>query len=414
MSKVIKAEIKKVMPWKPKDGFHQFRIIIQYRTEQEPHKRQYLTQVVKAAKLGIAQSIAETLRYEVATGKLQKSAHEVIVKEQPLTLRDGYALYEERMMARKRPIQTITSTRALFENHLFPVLGETALDEINDHAVNTVLKKELADKIAKGQLSMVTANHHVSRLKNCLNLLYQLGKKKTPVPAWEAFTPKTPEEAKPAKHKHAVITKADFEEALRRAAELEDPVYPAFLYLTGHCALRLGEALGLQWSHVHLDATPEYPHGFIRVEYQKDNRGELRHCKGKLGQTEVPLSEKANQALRALQGSQPAGTKMVLTVLCQRRVYRGIVVTRAIREKRRDRAYWAPPHRNDVINWCHALLGTGNVHGARHFAITRLANSGAALKTVKDFARHANVNTTLGYFDSTKAELGAAITKAFD
>ncbi|HVW30128.1 MAG TPA: hypothetical protein VHC69_32440, partial [Polyangiaceae bacterium] len=247
-SKVIKARIAKVSPYKPENGINRFRILIDYRLESSPSRRRIFSQVVKAKNIVLAQEHAETLRYEVKKGQhvpFEEETEELpVIKTKALTLEEAYPEYEKRMKDRGRQELTIFNTKRLFELHIFPVLGNYPVDDIDGNAINETLKTSLNRKIANGEITKRTAKFFMARLKSCLQTLHVKGLRAKPCPPIETFGKDEDKALSPYKNK--VISEEQFQAALNLAHQL-GPVYVVFLLLGGHCGLRLGEIMGLAW-----------------------------------------------------------------------------------------------------------------------------------------------------------------------
>jgi integrase len=170
--------------------------------------------------------------------------------------------------------------------------------------------------------------------------------------------------------------------------------------VTLHQALRLGEALGLQWEDVDFAA------GKLHVRRSLDREGNLGPCKvqnqedfergrGAL----IELTSLAREALLELRGSATSGLVFRNRAGDPRRLHD---VQRAFR-KARERAALPVTEEGRVV-----------FHSLRHTGIARLANHPAIpLVHVRDFARHADLATTQGYVHKIEsATVTAAIGEA--
>jgi integrase len=152
-----------------------------------------------------------------------------------------------------------------------------------------------------------------------------------------------------------------------------------------HEALRLGEALGLEWRDIDFAA------GRLHVRRAVDRYGNLGPCKGQSRDdfergkgALIELTPRAREALLELRADSDGSGPVFLTGAGTRR--RIGDVQRAFRTAR-ERAGLAVTEDGPLV-----------VHSLRHTGISRLANHPAIpLVHVRDFARHKDLATTQGY-----------------
>jgi integrase len=147
-----------------------------------------------------------------------------------------------------------------------------------------------------------------------------------------------------------------------------------------HQALRIGEVLGLQWDDV------DFAGGKLAVRRSLGRHRTLGPTKG--GREEViPLTPKAREALLELRMERPEGEGPIFRSHLGGQRQLG-EVQRAF-DKARKRAGL-----DDVV-----------FHSLRHTGISRLANhAGIPLVQVRDFARHTDLATTMGYMHKIESE----------
>jgi integrase len=348
-----------------------------------------------------------------------------------LTLKEAYFFpvrgYRDRLIARNSPATTIVNTDNLFAKHIFPVLGNYAVESVNSTAINVVLKNSLKAKIDSGELAGQTADNYLSRLKACLSGLIRSELRIAAIPPLEFFDSETEVE-----HKHKIITPADFDQALVRAASVPHPVLAAtlkaFVFLSCAAGLRLGEVLGLVWSRVNLIASTEYPNGFVLIDQQQDSKKVVRDTKGrrkkKKQEQRIPLSSGTRDSLlnlQAVRGHHLDATDSVILVEKTFIEFDGFVLQRRARSK--ATASWVTPARGDLfdqveksgkrVGWMGFLFGHGNHHAMRHHFVTQVVNSAVSIKHASKLARHSSVLTTEKYLDTTVSDMSAGIEKAF-
>lgn len=184
-----------------------------------------------------------------------------------------------------------------------------------------------------------------------------------------------------------VHTEEEFSELLR-AARADGPLALGILLLGGDCGLRRGEILALNVERIRWG---RWGHGGLHVARQiiAGKEGPPKHGLVR----DVPLSERAAEAMKALVGARRSGPALLSHV--RTRLYAELYYT-TIR-----RVYQA------------AGIPYQNPHILRHTAISRLANTpGLPLPWVQQIAGHRDIKTTMGYVHGQAEHLGEAMALA--
>ena len=169
------------------------------------------------------------------------------------------------------------------------------------------------------------------------------------------------------------------------------------ILLTLYGALRLGEVCGLEWQDIDFEA------GRITVRQQVGKDGRIGTPKGGKVET-IPMSPQARRLLASLKiaaADKSGGAPVVTNTLGGHRGPRD--VQRAFDKARRYAGLTDEPR-------------SLRFHDLRHTSISMLANVPAAdIVQVQAFARHANMQTTLGYVHKIeKPEWTDAVGSAFE
>jgi integrase len=182
-----------------------------------------------------------------------------------------------------------------------------------------------------------------------------------------------------------VHSEEEFSELLQAA---DSPLSLCILLLAGDCGLRRGEILALDCERIRWG---RWGHGGLNVSRQMLNGKGAPPKHGLV--RDVPLSERAAEALKVLVGGRRTGPALLSHV--GTRLYAELYYT--------------------VLKRAYALAGITyrNPHALRHTAISRLANTpGMALPWVQQIAGHRDIKTTMGYVHGATAHLGEAMAMA--
>lgn len=157
--------------------------------------------------------------------------------------------------------------------------------------------------------------------------------------------------------------------------------------------LRRGEAMGLSWEDVDLDAR------VLTVRHSYDDLGNLKDPKTRSGHRPLPMPDRVVDALRALRDAQRGRfcvSRILLASGATEPVQTGSTPVFSDEIGRR-----MLPH--SLTRWwdrnrkSYGLDGW-TIHELRHSYLTELARQGVAPKVVQELAGHSNIATTLSIY----------------
>jgi integrase len=283
---------------------------------------------------------------------------------------------------RPRSIETFDR---IYELHVAPRFGRTKVREISKRAIESWLaglkrKDGREGELATGTRRLILATldillaHAVEM--GALGSVPKLGRKRTP---------------KQGEARRRILGQDEETALLFSCGRI--PWLRPIVTVALHQALRLGEVAGLQWDDV------DFGVGKLRVAQSLGRDGRLGPTKG--GKVcSIPLTPAAREALLRLRGESDGQGFVFKNTLGGQRQLRD--VQRAF-DKARTRAGLPVTEDGPVV-----------FHSLRHTGISRLANHPAIpLVHVRDFARHADLATTMGYMHKIEdAEVTNAIGEA--
>jgi len=256
--------------------------------------------------------------------------------------------------------------------HLKPALGQVKLDKLTALQVQSFYRRKL--DCGQSAASVLKIHSTLSKaLKQAVR--YRL----TPTNVCTDVTP-----PRPTKAEITVLTTEQLK-ALLRAAEGTN-LYPLWV-LMSTTGIRIGEALGLRWEDLDMDA------GTLRIG-RTLNRG-------------VP--------------SQPK------TLSSRRTVKLSMLATRALRQHEKKGAWIFCTNRGTCINvnnlrnrtWKQLLEraelpSSTRMHDLRHSAATLLLSRGVPVKVVSEMLGHADVSITLSIYAHVLPDMQSATAAAMD
>jgi integrase len=283
-----------------------------------------------------------------------------------ITLGEVYAAWVEAREMRARSAETFD---VIYRCHIEPTLGRRKVRDLDSQAMLVWLAALKRKDGKDGELAPATKRLILSTLQLVLQHAVETGAL--------GSVPKLPKRRVPQAGPGRKRILTQDEEQVLLAYCAPSPWLRPVITVALHQALRLGEVAGLQWEDI------DWVGGKLRVRQALGRDGNLGPTKSGREDT-IQLNPAARAALLDLR-QESDGTGFVFrNKLGARRQLRDI--TRAF-EKARDRAGL-----EDVV-----------FHSLRHTGISRLANHPAISPVrVRDFARHSNLATTMGYMHSTE------------
>jgi integrase len=285
-------------------------------------------------------------------------------KEVPTLREFGPRFIENYAKANQQKASGVASKQSILNRHLYPLLGDRKLDQIDDEDVQRI-KAALAARNRK------TVNNVLTVLAKLLKVAVK----------WKvlAMLPCTVELLKVSHAVPGFYEFADYAHLVETAAKI-DPRVQLTVLLGGDAGLRRGEMIGLRWCDVDLRR------GHLCVQ-QADWKGVVDTPKSGRGRI-VPL------------------TRALATLLARHRHLRSERVLCL------DDGLPVPGH---ILRDWHekaqrraSLPGKGGLHILRHTFCSHLAMRGAPAKAIQELAGHQNLTTTLHYMHlSPSARQGA-------
>jgi integrase len=274
----------------------------------------------------------------------------------------------------RRSVRTVVLYRQQLEQHIVPVLGHLAANEVNLSDV-----RRLIDLVSAKGLAPSTVASVVNLLSGLLRYGIKVGVvERNPVRDLDP-------EDRPSVQRMTEPRYLTSDEVARLLGRMTDTFRP----IAATCALaglRVSEALGLTWGDVDLDAKT------ITVSKQLGTRGERVPAKTIASRAPLPLLPALERELRAHRSRQAERNL--------RFVHRDALVFSTTRGKPQSRrnTLRAVQHAGDEVG----LNGEGRervgLHDLRHsFVAIALAN-GVTLPEAAMLARHANPRVTLAVY----------------
>ncbi len=266
--------------------------------------------------------------------------------------------------ANRQKASTIYAKERIFENHLYPVLGDRQLDRITDELVQG-LKADLSSKAPK------TVN----------NILTVLGKTLRLAVKWKVISamPCTIELLKVSNLVPEFYEFAEYRRLVGAARAL-DPRALLVVLLGGDAGLRAGEMMGLRGE----DADLRRSQLVIERAVWRDTVDSPKSGRGRI----IPMTEALAEAFGKV------------------RLVRGAAVLLGD-----DGAV----RRRDLRRWLRSAQRAANVklsegpHVLRHTFCSHLAMRGAPAKAIQELAGHSNLTTTYRYMHLSPAAREGAI-----
>ncbi len=334
----------------------------------------------------------------------QKRTGQVVKAGRIPTVEQWLTTYLDTVAPRRCDPTTIYDYRSKMRNWVYPVVGRTRADRLRPDQLDDVyLKMQRAGKADSSILKV----HRI--LTRALEIAYRRGV----VPRNVAKLIDSPTvkrvEILPLTEAEAVAV-LDTATATRRRNAARWSVGLAI-------GLRQGEALGLRWLYVDLDA------GEIRVWWQLHRRSAEHGCGGTCGrkrggncpQKVLPMRSGEIHVAGGLVLKEPKG-KSKRTIPIPKELVTALKAHREIQDLERQFAGSAylshgfvfahPDGRpldpgDDYDDWKGLLAAAGvrdaRVHDGRHTAATLLLAQGVALEVVQELLGHSDIRVTRGY-----------------
>jgi integrase len=257
----------------------------------------------------------------------------------------------------------------LFNNHLFPVFGDTPINAIN----RAQISRFLLDKREAGYMSS-TCNRLLARLKATLSYAVELE-----IDGFDRNPARGIRQLREPPHRDRFLTREEARRLLESLDLSESPMLKfiiPFLLMTG---ARKSEALNAEWGHIDFSARQWV------VPVSKSGKPRF-----------IPLSQAAvNILLEAKRFTlkNHGECKFVFPNILTGKPYTQIFYPWDVARKR-------------------AGLPDVRIHDLRHSFASALVNEGMTLYDVKELLGHANISTTQRYAHLTQHRLMEAASKA--
>lgn len=348
----------------------------------------------------------------------QKKAGQVVKPGRPVTVQQWLETYFETVAARRIDPTTITGYRSKMRNYVYPQAGSVRIDRLTPEHVDRIYldmqRRGLAD-------ATIVQTHRI--LSRALEVAFRRGM----IPRNVAKLLEDNPTAK--KREMTAFTEAEAKQVLAAAERRRNSARWSVGLALG---LRQGEALGLRWQHVDLDA------GIMQVFWQLHRRpfehgcadgkptcGRRRggNCPQKVLRMrtgEIQLD--GGLILKAPKGSGKATMSIPAELVAELRRHKEI---QELEKAMAESAYakhglvfaeldGSPidPAR-DWAQWKELLKTAGvrdvRVHDARHTAATLMLAQGVQIEVVQEVLRHSSIVVTRGY-QHVASEMAKAAT----
>lgn len=323
----------------------------------------------------------------------QRDAGTVTTSGRTPSVGEWLTYWLDNVAARKVRLSTLQGYRSRVNCHLIPSLGAHRLDRLRPEHVEKFYSACESEGMAP---SYVLQMHRI--LSRALKVAHQRGRVARNVCELVDAPSVIREEVQP-------LTQEDARGILRAAAGRRNSARWSVALALG---LRQGEALGLLWDYVDLDA------GMVRVRWQLQRlagRGlVLVEPKSRASRRTLALPRQLVDALRLHQEAQQeervaAGELWDDTVpTLDGKVFRGLVFAQPNGRPMDPRADWA--------QWKQLCREAGareaRLHDARHTAASILLAQGVPARVVMELLGHSQIGLTLGTYSHVAPELSRA------
>ncbi|MCX5066962.1 site-specific integrase [Micromonospora lupini] len=356
----------------------------------------------------------------------QKKAGAVVKAGRGVSLQEWLETYLETVASRRCDPTTVTGYRTYMRNYVYPVAGKVRIDRLTPEHIDRIY---LAMQDAGRAQATIVQTHRI--LSRALEVAYRRGM--TPRNAAKVI-----EDAPKAKRREMqALTEAEALAVLTAAERIRNSARWSVGLAIG---LRQGEALGLRWSYVDLDA------GTMDVFWQLHRRpfehgcgspatcgrkraGNCPQRKQRLRTGEQPIA--GGLILKAPKGSGKATIPIPSELVAELRRHREV---QELEKVMAEGAYAThdlvfadvdgspiDPAR-DWAEWKSLCKAAGvpdlPLHGGRHTAASLMIAQGVPIEVVQEVLRHSAIQVTRGYVhvasDSAKAatdRMGATLLR---
>ncbi|NES28959.1 tyrosine-type recombinase/integrase [Micromonospora terminaliae] len=313
----------------------------------------------------------------------KRDAGDVTSAGKPPTVGEWLTYWLDNVAERKVRPSTLQGYRSKVTKHLIPALGEHRLDRLQpEHVERFYGSLETAGMAPATVLQL----HRI--LSRSLKVAHQRGRVARNVCALVDSPSVSREEVQP-------LTAADARAILAAAAGRRNGARWSVALALG---LRQGEALGLKWEFVDLDA------GLLRVRWQLQRltgRGlVLVEPKSRASRRSVAVPPQLVDALRKHRAEQDAERQLAGELWQDHDLVFTQPNGKPI-EPRRDWAQWKQLCRD-------AGVREARLHDARHTAASILLAQGVPARVVMELLGHSQIGLTLGTYSHVAPELSRA------
>jgi len=291
------------------------------------------------------------------------------------TVQEFAEIYQRDGLTGHKPTARKASRHHL-ENYIVPTLWAVRLDEINGPVVQRVVNAGMRNSLSR---------------KTILNVLGTLRSMLQRARAWN-YQVKTFEYADvtlPPDEVHDQVRSYTTDEALLLIQNAPSVKWKTCFAMMAYLGLRCGEALGIAWDHVDLDAQ------VLRVR-QAVVEGEIQTVKSKNSRRDLHIPDYLVALLKEYRLKEWKQNPWNLLFTNRRnQPYHGNRVREFVFNPLRDRLG----------------LGEGAFHAFRHGCATAQLQAGASIVTVKENLGHAKVETTLRYTHAISGDQRDAVNR---
>ena len=290
------------------------------------------------------------------------------------TVREFAEIYQRDGLTGHKPTARKASRHHL-ENYIIPTLGAVRLDEINgpfvQRVVNAGMRNSLSRKTILNVLGTLRAMLQRARAWNYQVKTFEYGDITLP-----------PDEVRDQTRSYTP------DESLLLIENAPSLKWKTCFAMMAYLGLRCGEALGIAWDHVDLNAH------VLRVR-QAVVDGEIQTVKSKNSRRDLHLPDYLVALLKEYRSEWRENPWNLLFT------------------NRRNKPYHANRVREFVFNPLRDRLelGEGALHAFRHGAATAQLQAGASIVTVKENLGHAKVETTLRYTHAISGDQRDAVNR---
>lgn len=290
-----------------------------------------------------------------------------------MTLTDFAEIFEADHLAMLKPASA-HAARSMLRRHITPTLGCLPLDQLQGRAPQL-----LVNKMAATGCSRKTIKNAVSVLSSLLRLARRYGHPCPPLGRDAITLPPAP-----VNRERRFFTAADSGRIIQAAPFPWRALY-ALLAFTG---MRIGEALGLAWSHV------DFSSGLLHVR-QSCVLGQIQTTKSQNSAVDLPMPQSLREILAAFQVHwQPNASGLLFAddvgVPLKADVVRNLQLRPLLKA---------------------LAIAPAGFHAWRHGHATALFSAGVSAPTVRGLLRHSDLRTTLGYTHTVASEQRDAVER---